>query len=354
MRDIKVGRPLRFRAGKVRVVGAGDRGYAPGVRTLFLLLSPFLLLAAKAPEPAPPTEAEIPALAVSFAERIAPRKVFAPDGKEVPLSTLLDATRVEHCLRTIGQASAWPATWLIVQDMTRPYDLVLRVVRGTDGAIADPDPAYLVARREWDDAALEAAVREATGAKPAGGRSRNVVVQSFTSQIATTYVYDLPKTGKDAKWLLALLPEGSLLRESTSIDLGDGRRHMIAVVLERPKFVPADCATPEGRKRKHHDDGGIVIVLAGESALEDRLDVTETVRSATGQTMLPRFACAAGDETPGAIDKLVDAKFEGREPVRLLSFTGREAQSELTGASIVVGVKKTDGAFKLFARPLTK
>jgi hypothetical protein len=313
--------------------------------TLFRLLSPFLLLAA-AKAPAPPTEAEIPGLAESFAQRIASRKVFAPDGAEVPLSSLLDAKRVEHCLRTIGEAQAWPQAWLIVQDMTRPDDLVLRVTRSADGALADPDPLFLAARRDWDDAALEAAVREATGAKPAGGRSRNVVVQSFTSQISTTYVYDLPKTGKDAKGLLALLPEGSLLRESTTIDLGDGRHHIVAVVLERPKFVPADCATREGRKRGHRDEGGIVVVLAGESALEDRLEVT-------GQGSLPRFTCAAGDEAQGAIDRLVGSKFEGREPVRLLDFSGKSAESKLVGTSVVVGVKKTDGAFKLFARPLT-
>ena len=308
------------------------------------------LLAAKAPAPAPPTDAEIPGLAASFAQRLAPRKVFAPDGAEVTLSSLLDAKRVEHCLRTIGQAQAWPSTWLVVQDMTRPYDLVLRVTRSADGALAEPDPIFLTARREWDDAALEAAVREATGAKPAGGRSRNVVVQSFTTQISTTYVYDLPKTGKDAKGLLAFLPEGSLLRESSAIDLGDGGRHTIAVVFERPRFVPADCATSEGRKRGHRDEGGIVLVLAGESALEDRLDVTEVVRSASGHASLPRFSCAAGDEVAGAIDRLVDAKFAGREPVRLLSFGGGQAQSQLAGTPVVVGVKKEGGAFKLFAR----
>jgi hypothetical protein len=40
--------------------------------------------------------------------------------------------------------------------------------------------------------------------------------------------------------------------------------------------------------------------------------------------------------------------------VRLLSFGGRQAQSELAGTSVVVGVKKAEGAFKLFARPLTE
>ena len=306
---------------------------------------------AKAPTPAPPSDAEIPALTAALAEKLSGRTVFGTDGVEVKVPSILDTTRLERCLRTIGQADAWPAAWLVVQDMGRKDDLVVRVVRGTDGAILEPEPIFLTARRDWDDTALEAAVKDATGQKPAG-RTLNVVVQSFTQAVKTNYVYDLPKTGKDAKGLMALLPEGSLLRESATIDLGDGKRHTIAVVLERASFVPADCTTPEGKKLGHRDEGGIVLVLAGEKALEDRLDVTDVVRAASGGPRLPRFACAPGDEAPGAIDKLVDARFEGREPVRLLRF-GSTAETELPGTSTVVGVKKVDGVFKLFARPLT-
>jgi len=309
---------------------------------------------AKTPAPAPPSDAELPALASAFAAKVAPRTVFAPDGAEVKVPSILNEARIERSFKTIGEAGGWPVSWLIVQDMSKPYDLVLRVARAEDGTIADPDPIFLAARREWDDTALEAAVREATGAKPAGGRSRSVVVQSFTKQVDTTYVYDLPKTGKDAKGLLALLPEGSLLRESAAIELGDGARHTIAVILERPTFLPADCTTAAGKKLGHRDEGGIVLILAGESAIEDRLDITGVVRQAAGGARVPRFACDQGDDAPGAIDRLVDAKFEGREPVRLLRFDGRKAESELTGTSTVVGVKKVDGAFKLFARPLTQ
>lgn len=319
------------------------------------MLSPLVFLTAvlaKAPAPAPPTDAEIPALAAALGQKLSGRTVFGTDGAEVKVPTILDATRLERCLRTIGEAEAWPAAWLVVQDRGRKDDLVLRVVRAADGSIAEPEPLFLTARRDWDDAALEAAVKEATGQKPAG-RERNLVVQSFTQAVTTSYVYQLPKTGKDAKGLLALLPEGSMLRESEAIDLGDGNRHTIAVVLERPSFVPADCTTAEGKKTGHRDEGAIVVVLAGEKALEDRLDVTDVVRGASGSARLPRFTCAPGDEAPGAIDKLVDAKFEGREPVRLLKF-GTTAESELTGTSIVVGVKKLDGAFKLFARPVTQ
>jgi len=308
---------------------------------------------AKAPAPAPPSDAEIPALTAALAEKLSGRTVFGTDGVEVKVPSILDTTRLERCLRTIGQADAWPAAWLVVQDMGRKDDLVVRVVRGTDGAILEPEPIFLTARRDWDDAALEAAVREATGQKPAG-RARNLVVQSFTKAVTTNYVYELPKTGKEAKGLLALLPEGSLLRESAAIELGDGQRHTLAVVLERPSFLPADCSTPEGKKVGHRDEGGIVLVLAGDAALEDRLDVTDVVRAASGGARLPRFACAPGDEVPGVIDKLVEAKFQGREPVRLLTFGGGRAESELTGTSTVVGVKKVDGTFKLFAHPLTQ
>ena len=54
---------------------------------------------------------------------------------------------------------------------------------------------------------------------------------------------------------------------------------------------------------------------------------------------------------PGAIDALVDSRFEGREPVRLLDLSGRVAQSAIAGVPVIVGIKKVDGAFKLFASP---
>jgi hypothetical protein len=85
--------------------------------------------------------------------------------------------------------------------------------------------------------------------------------------------------------------------------------------------------------------------------LEDKLDITDVVRKATGATLLPRFVCEPGDSEPGAIDALVDRRFEGREPVRLLDLSGRLAQSEIAGIPVVVGIKQADGAFKLFASP---
>jgi hypothetical protein len=225
------------------------------------------------------------------------------------------------------------------------------VALAADGTIAEPDTAFLASRREWDDTSFAAAYQAATGKKPPREKRRNVVIQSFTRKVVTDYVYDLPATGKGAKGLLALLPEGSLIREAPAIDLGDGKHHTLAIVLVRPKFVPADCSTKVGRRTGHRDAGGILLALAGESALEDTLDITEIVRQASGDVLVPRFACEPGDDEPGAIDALVDRKFEGREAVRLLNFGGRTAQSEISGLPVIVGIKRVDGAFKLFASP---
>jgi len=305
-----------------------------------------------APKPAAPVPSDdaFPVLASSLASRIAEKVLRAPDGSDVVLGTLLDAGRLEICLRTIAQGGGWPASWLIVSDSMRPYDLALRVALAPDGTLADPETAFLASRRTWDDASFDAAFRVATGKKPPRERQRNVVIQSFTKRIVTDYVYDLPATGPGAKGLLALLPEGSLIREAPAVDLRDGKHHTLAVVLIRPRFVPADCSTKEGRRVGHRDSGGILLALAGETELTDTLDITEVVRAAAGEVLLPRFICEPGDVEPGAIDALVDRRFEGREPVRLLDLSGRVAQSPIAGVPVIVGIKNVDGAFKLFAK----
>ena len=307
-------------------------------------------LAAKVEIPPPPAE-KIPELAASLLARIAGRSLPAPDGTKVAVGSILDATRMEASLRTIGHAQGWPASWLVASDATLPYDLVMRVALAPDGSIEDPATMFLAARSSWDDAAFDAAFKTATGAKPPRERSRSLVIQTFTKKIATHYVYDLPPTGKGAKGLLSLLPEGSLIREADGIDLRDGLHHTLAIVLVRPSFVPADCATEEGRASGHRDDGGILLVLAGEHALEDSLDITDVVRAAAGSALLPRFACEPGDTEAGAIDRLVDAKFEGREAVRLINVEANRAQSRLDSLPVEVGVTRRDGAFRVFARP---
>jgi len=316
------------------------------VLALVLAISP----STSKPGPPPPSDESIPGLASSLAGRLAEKTLRAPDGSDVAIGSLLDASRLATCLKTIGQGGGWPASWLIVADSTRPYDLIVRMALAPDGTIADPESMFLASRREWSDAAFESAYQLATGKKLPRERQRNVVIQSFTKRVVTDYVYDLPATGKGAKGLLALLPEGSLIREAPGIDLRDGKHHTIAVVLVRPRFVPADCSTKEGRRTGHRDTGGVLLVLAGESALEDTLDITEVVRTATGATLLPHFTCEAGDTEPGAIDALVDRRFEGREPVRLLDFSGGRAESTLAGTPVVVGIKREHDAFKLFAK----
>lgn len=304
-----------------------------------------------APAAQAPAADAIPALAASLASKVTGTSLHAPDGSSVDAGSILDASRAETCLKTIGAAEGWPASWLIVSDSTRPYDMVVRVVLGADGTIAAPETIFLTGRREWDDAAFDAAFKAATGKKPPRESKRSVVVQSFTKKSVTDYVYDLPATGAGAKGLLAELPAGSLIREAATIDLRDGKHHTLAVVLNRPRFVPADCATEAGRKTGHRDAGGILLVLAGEKELEDKLDLTDDVTRAIGGAYLPRFTCLPGDTEPGAIDALVDKKMEGREPVKLLDLSGHAAETALDGLPIVVGVKRDGDHFKLFSHP---
>jgi len=300
--------------------------------------------------PAPPAADKLPEMAASLIARIAPKTLPAPDGKQVAVGAIVDDARMTTCLKTIDAGGGWPASWLIVSDMTVPYDLILRVALAPDGGIADPSTMFLTARREWDDDAFDAAFLAATGKKPPREKSRNVVQQSFSKRSTTSYVYTLPPAGKGAKGLLGMLPDGSYLRESAAIDLGTPERHTVAVVLLRPRFVPADCSTPEGQKTGHRDEGGITVVLSGEKDLLDTLDIAEAVKKATGVSMLPKLACAPEDTAPGAIDALVESKFAGREQVKLLDFSGKVAEAPLDGLPVTVGIKKQDGKFKLFVK----
>jgi hypothetical protein len=348
----KRGGRIRFPGWKGAVVGAGECGYVSSVQrfAIAVLLTVTCAAAATKDTQAPPTAEQLPVLAASLADRLSAKTLVAPDGSEVVLGTLLDASRATACLKTISEGGGWPASWLIVSDATNPYDLVLRIALTADGTIADPETMFLTSRREWDDASFDAAFKEATGTKPPREKRRNVVLQSFTKRLVTDYVYDLPATGPGAKGLLAVLPPGSLIREATAIDLRDGAHHTLAVILVNPRFVPADCSTSAGRKTGHRDEGGITVVLAGENGLEDSLDITDIVTKATGASMIPRFACLPGDTQPGAIDALVDAKFEGREPVRLLDLSGKIAETAIDGLPVTVGIKRDGKTFKLFAK----
>jgi hypothetical protein len=289
---------------------------------LLVMLSA-LLLDAAAKDPAPPSPDRAPAIAESLAARLEGRTVRLPDGSEEavlgPPGAVLSKERVATCVTTLFEAEGWPSSWLVVQDVGRAYDVVIHVVLAEDGSVAPPDVMFAAARRDWDADRLEAAVNEATGRKPPREKTRSVVVQSFTTRVVTTYVYEPPKGGKAAGGLAALLPEGAILRDAHGVDLGDGLRHTLAVVLFGARFVPSDCASCAARVFGHADAATKVdLVLAGEKGLEDTLDITASLRGVAGEPLVPRFACREGDAGEAAARGSYEERFSTREPVRLV------------------------------------
>jgi hypothetical protein len=328
------------------------------MRTVVLALA---LLLAAAPTPPAPSRDGIPALAASFAERLHGKTVKTPSGGEIAIvdreaPAALSIPHLEAALATIGDAEAWPSAWLVVQDQALEFDLVMRVRLAASGEIEVPDVVFAAARREWDDAALEAAIRDATGKKPPRERQRNLVVQSFTKTVETTYVYNLKKPAPGDKGLLPLLPEGSMIREATSVDLGDGSRHTLAIVLVHPRFVPSTCTSCKDRLYGHADAGQVLLVLAGETKLEATLDLTDALKGKGKEALVPRYACTREDEGVRPREDEIDARFKGREPVRLLAIEdydgdGLAREIALDGeytdcqkhASVVAGITKDGG-----------
>jgi hypothetical protein len=279
---------------------------------------------AAAKEPAPPSPDRAPALAASLAAQLEGRTVRLPDGSDEAVlgreGAVLSAERVTTCIATLFEAQGWPSSWLVVQDAARPFDVVIHVVLGEDGSVLPPDVMFAAERREWDADALEAAVKEATGRKPAREKTRSVVVQSFTTRVVTTYVYEPPKSGAKAGGLAALLPDGAILRDAHNVNLGDGGRHTLAIALLGARFVPSDCASCPARVFGHADAAAkVLLVLAGEGALEDTLDLTAGLKGTGGEPLLPRFRCAEGDASPGAADRPYEERFAKREPERLVT-----------------------------------
>jgi predicted methyltransferase len=297
-----------------------------GVAVLLSVLAPVLAFAS-------PAESLVSAL-----EEV---RVKTPAGEEVAvLGTVLDKERVAECLATIEEAKGWPASWLVVQDTTLDWDLVLRVVRREDGAIERPDPVFATARREWsDDADLEAAYREAFGRKPPREKERSLVVQSFSKKIVTTYVYEgIPK---EKKGLMVHLPDGSLLREAKSVELGNGAMHTVALVLVEPRFVPSACDTPEALARGHVDEGRVLLVLAGAETLEGRIDVTDRFATVDDPVpAVPRYACMEGDAEAARAGTPVGDRLRGRPNLPLLILEDRRAKGE--GVAVVARVRTSD------------
>ncbi len=293
--------------------------FASLLAVLVLLTS--VLAGQKVTTPAPE---RIPDLARDLASRLEGKSVRIPDGREIPLlgdprsapSPILTVDRMVQCLSTVSEAGAWPETWLVVQDSGREFDLVLRIRLGEDGRIVDPDPLFAAPRGEWDGETITAAARAATGKKPP--RLSNVVVQSFTTRTETTYVYEPSGADRRAQGLLALLPKGSLIREAKRVDLGDGKLHTLALVLVDARFVPSDCKSCASRAVGHVDTGTVLAVLAGEKALEDKLDLAAELSKAGVRPFLPRYACWSGDDAEEFSKRPVNERFRDRPIAPLL------------------------------------
>jgi hypothetical protein len=277
-------------------------------------------LASVAKDPPPPPEA-VSELAARLADLLGDRTVTAPDGASVPVMAtsegsegLLDATRLEACLRTVGAAEAWPSAWLVVQVESVPFDLILPVRLDDGGRLEDPELVFTAARREWTVDALRDAIRSETGRKPKG-RTWNVVVQAFSARVEHRYVYEAPT---ERRGLLELLPEGTLLREARTVKLSSGERYTLALVLQEAELVPSSCDDCASWRVGHADTGRILLVLARDAEIADELDVTRLLGGASGRPLLPRYACDEGDRERSFGETPIGERFAGRRQVELI------------------------------------
>jgi len=291
-------------------------------RILGLAALATLAIAAKTPPPSPPAEA-VPGLAAQLVAHLRDRTVTAPDGATVPVlaegdsagpAGLLDAKRIEACLETIGAGEAWPSAWLVVQVRDVPFDLVLPVRLGEDGAIEDPEIVFAAERRDWTVDGLRDAVRDQTGRK-AKGRVWNVIVQRFSTRIEHRYVYEVPA---ERRGLLELLPEGTLLREAKTVKLDGGKRYTLALVLQEAELVPSSCEDCASWMIGHADTGRILLVLAGDKEIAAELEVTPLLAVSSGRPLLPRYACNEGDLQPSFAEGPIGERFAGRGEVELI------------------------------------
>lgn len=271
-----------------------------------------------------PASSDPAALAASLAGRLAGTTVAMPDGSEAWVlppgppgaEVLLTPERLATCLETVTEAEAWPVAWLVVQRADLDSDLVMRVALTEDG-VSTPDFLFAVPRRDWQVDDLPGVVRRATGRKaPREGRG-NLVIQGFSTRVVTTYVYETPKTTGKVQGLRALLPEGALIREARAVDLANGRRYTLALVLEQATFVPSRCGDCASRLFGHADSGTVGLVLTDEERIVDRLDLTPHLRGVDGTPRVPRYACDERHADPESVEALL-----AEEPtVRLLELS---------------------------------
>jgi len=301
-----------------------------------------LTSAAKSPPPPPTPPEAVPELAAQLAVFLEDRTVTAPDGATVPVMIpsavdgsegLLDTTRLEACLRTVGVAEAWPSAWLVVRVEAVAFDLILPVRLDDEGRLEDPEIVFTAARQEWTVDALRDAIRSETGRKPKG-RTWNVVVQGFTTRVEHRYVYEVPT---ERRGLLELLPEGTLLREATTVKLPGGR-YTLAVVLQEAELVPSSCDDCTSWMIGHADTGRVLLVLASDAEVVDELDVTSLLAGSASRPLLPRYACDEGDRYPSSGETPIGERFAGRPEIELIRLEDLDGDGLALEISIFSGV----------------
>jgi hypothetical protein len=264
-------------------------------------------------------------VAPGLQERLAGSRVATPDGDEVlvvaPASdpdaaALLSAEQLATCVQTVDEAEAWPAAWLVVQHADRDFDLVLRVERDDAGVIEAGDFVFTVPRREWQPEDVKRLAREVTGRKPPRKGIYNVVVQGFSRTVTTRYPYEVRPSKQG---LAALLPDGTLIRESRRVETDDGETLTLALVIEGAEFLPSACGECAERNYGHADTGSIIsLVLATEGELLDTLDLTAALGAEGNVPRIPRYDCREGDADFTASESTVNEWFGMREKRRVL------------------------------------
>ena len=274
--------------------------------------------AAKSAAPTPSPDA----LALASSWPASRRKTLRARRIEVALGTLLDAKRTETCLRTIAEGG-WPASWLVVS-ARRNSDLVLRIALAADGSIADPDTAFSpraatgrrvvrnrLPRRDGKHRAREATQRRDPVVHPA--RRHRLRLRP-------------PRDGQSGQGALALLPEGSLIREAQAVDLRDG-----SATRWRSCFcVRSSCRRTAPRRRDASRDTAIRAASSSRSR--------EKPRSRTSSTS-PTSCDRRRETTPPAVRLRGGRYGAGRstpwsttsskeEPVRLLDLSALSRRAD--------------------------
>lgn len=301
--------------------------------------APFVLGAGGPPRQ--PKPEDLPRLATELVVLLEERAAALPDGSTAPVLSLVKPEQIEPSLGAVQEAEAWPAAWLVIQDLAQPLDLLLPIRFDEDGHLVIPDTPLAAPRREWDHAGVTDAFRAAAGRKPRE-RVVNIVVQSFSTKTVQTYVYETPAAAPAAGGLLALLPPRSILREARSVDLGDGQRHTLALAIQDAQFVPSDCSSGKARLLGHADSGRVLLVLAGEQALEHTLDLTPQLKGPEGRPLVPRYACLEGDETTAAPEGTMTARFRDRPTVPLLELSDLDGDGLALEVVLLAGIGDGD------------